>query len=125
MNKFIVFSISVILIFFLSFYIGMKIDTSEEEKMIEEIANTTTQNDTVEEVKPTISEDETNKEHYVLRSVDGYINVYSIDDDEKEEIYISTDIPIEYLPDTDKICLKEGIHVYSREELNEILQDFE
>ena len=38
---------------------------------------------------------------------------------------MTTNIATEYLPETDKLSLKEGIHVYSQNELYEILQDFE
>ena len=43
----------------------------------------------------------------------------------KEQIYLSTDIAVEYLPETDKENLNTGIYIYGSEKLTEILQDFE
>lgn len=127
MKKFIIYIISIILIFISSVYIGLKLNSwSEEEKVEEGIGSIREEQPSqINEIEPAISEDEINKEHYVLKEVGKYVKVYSIDDNEKEEIYLSTDISTEYLPETDKISLKNGIHVYSKKELNEILQDFE
>lgn len=127
MKKFIIYIVSITLIFILSVYIGLKLNSlSKEEKVEEGIGSIREEQPSqINEVEPAISEDEINKEHYVLKEVGKYVKVYSIDDNEKEEIYLSTDISTEYLPETDRISLKNGIHVYSKKELNEILQDFE
>lgn len=131
MKKYIIYAISLILIFFLSVYIGIKINRPNEianegqEKEQENVQGNVSKNIEINEIEQAVSESKGNKEHYVLREVSEYIKVYSIDDDEKEELYLSTNISTEYLPETDKLSLKEGIHVYSKEELNEILQDFE
>ena len=45
--------------------------------------------------------------------------------DGKEEIYQNTGISTEYLPETDKISLRDGIKVFGRENLNSIIEDFE
>ena len=132
MKKITIYIIILILIFLISVYIGLNIDTSNEEteqemdiELEENNVGAVIGRPHSEEIEQTASEDEINKEHYVLREVGQYVKVYSIDDDEKEELYLSTDIAIEYLPETDKASLKKGIHVYSKNELNEILQDFE
>ena len=65
------------------------------------------------------------EEHYVLRNKDGYINVYSIDENGNEKKYLSTEISTLYLPETDQINLEKGIYIYGKEKLIEILQDFE
>lgn len=135
MKKFIIFTIIIILIFALSIYIGTKLKLPKVDEIIQEeesISSTKTEENkeekeetVINEIEQTISEEETNNEHYVLREVDKLIKVYSIDNNEKEELYMNTNIATEYLPETDKASLEQGIHVYSKGELNEILQDFE
>ncbi len=131
MKKFIIFMISVISIFLISFYIGVVINSFRNKSYIDnkEIAETKnigtedfSENDGLEQ---TVSDEETAKEHYVLRDKNGYVEVYTVDNEGKEELYLTTEIATEYLPETDKIALKAGIHLYSKEGLNEILQDFE
>ncbi|MCI8832702.1 MAG: hypothetical protein HFJ19_00615 [Clostridia bacterium] len=137
MKKFIIYAIIIILIFGLSIYIGTKLKLPKVDEIIqqEESISSTKEDDKkeekiekedeIEEIEPAVSKDETNKEHYVLREVSKSVKVYSIGNDEKEELYMTTNIATEYLPETDKLSLKEGIHVYSQNELYEILQDFE
>lgn len=64
-------------------------------------------------------------EHYILRNNNGYVTVYMIDEEDREKIYLSTDIAVVYLPETDQINLKSGIYIYGKEKLIELLQDFE
>ncbi len=139
MKKFIIFAIIIILIFMLSIFIGTKLKLPKVDEIIqeEESIGSTEQEERreekqeekreteINEIEPAVSEEEPNKEHYVLREVEKQIKVYSIDDNEKEELYMNTNIATEYLPETDKASLEQGIHVYSKGELNEILQDFE
>lgn len=137
MKKFIIYAIIIILIFGLSIYIGTKLKLPKVDEIIqqEESISSTKEDDKkeekiekedeIEEIEPAVSKEETNKEHYVLREVSKSVKVYSIGNDEKEELYMTTNIATEYLPETDKLSLKEGIHVYSQNELYEILQDFE
>lgn len=55
-------------------------------------------------------------EHYVLRDVDGKIVIYVIKDG-KEEEYEKTEISTDYLTETDKITMKEGLKVNRKREL--------
>jgi len=64
-------------------------------------------------------------EHYELKEKDGYIIVYNLDEHGEESLYMATKIAVEYLPQTDKHALEKGIYLYGKEDLNEILQDFE
>lgn len=64
-------------------------------------------------------------EHYVLREKDGYINVYQIHDDNTETLKEETAIATEYLTQTDRIRLEEGIRIYGDEALNSALEDYE
>lgn len=71
------------------------------------------------------NEDKECGEHYILREENGYISVYSVNESQEENLYMTTNIPVEYLPQTDKHALSKGLYVYGEEELNQILQDFE
>ncbi len=55
-------------------------------------------------------------EHYILRDVDGKIVIYVIKDG-KEEEYEKTEISTDYLTETDKITMKEGLKVNRKREL--------
>ena len=62
---------------------------------------------------------------YILRDEENAINVYVIDENEKEVLYKVTDISSQYLAKEDIEKLKNGIEVKGIEELNKILEDFE
>ena len=64
-------------------------------------------------------------EHYIVRDENSNIMIYKILSDGKEEIYQNTGISTEYLPETDKISLRDGIKVFGRENLNSVIEDFE
>ena len=64
-------------------------------------------------------------EHYIVRDENSNIMIYKILSDGKEEIYQNTGISTEYLPETDKISLRDGIKVFGRENFNSIIEDFE
>ena len=64
-------------------------------------------------------------EHYIVRDENSNIMIYKILGDGTEEIYENTGISTEYLPETDKISLRDGIKVFGRENLNSIIEDFE
>ena len=63
-------------------------------------------------------------EHYVLRDNDGKVTVY-LKEGNSEEIVEETDIATEFLTETDKIELQNGIEVNGRVELNKVIEDFE
>ena len=64
-------------------------------------------------------------EHYMLRDVDGKINVYKLDETGNEALLNETEIATEYLTETDKINMENGLIVYGKESLNKLLEDFE
>lgn len=64
-------------------------------------------------------------EHYMLRDVDGKINIYKLDENGNEALINETDIATEYLTKTDKINMENGLIVYGKESLNKLLEDFE
>lgn len=65
-------------------------------------------------------------EHFLLKDVDGFVTIYNMDNEDriKERIEI-TDIETAYLPEVDQENLKEGIKVFSQQELNKVIEDFE
>lgn len=64
-------------------------------------------------------------QHFVLREDEGKITVYKINENNEEEIYERTEISVEYLSETDKGKISDGIKVNGIEELNQLLEDFE
>ena len=64
-------------------------------------------------------------EHYLILEEEGKVKVYNLDENGEKTVKEDTDIAFEYLPETDKIILSNGIYVYGTEELNKIREDFE
>ena len=61
----------------------------------------------------------------LLREKDGKIVIYKIDENGQEKLYETTEIAIDYLTDEDKENIKNGIKVNGKEELNQLIEDFE
>lgn len=71
-------------------------------------------------------ENDSCKEHYVLKDLNGYIYIYSLDESDKENALIEkTEIATKYLSEQDKKQLSEGIKIYSKTDLNKLIEDFE
>ena len=51
--------------------------------------------------------------------------IYSIDENNQQKIFQRTGIVVDYLPEIDKLNLKNGIRVNGKENLNKMLEDFE
>lgn len=64
-------------------------------------------------------------EHFVLRNKDGRIAIYKINENNEEELYKETEIAIDYLTETDKVNIQNGIRVNGNENLNQLIEDFE
>lgn len=64
-------------------------------------------------------------EHYIVRNLNGIVTVFHILDDGTEEKYMVTDIATEYLTDTDKVEMEKGIEVNGKQNLNQLIEDFE
>ena len=64
-------------------------------------------------------------EHFIVKDVDGVVTVFKIKEDGTEEEYEITDIATEYLTDTDKIEMKNGIRVNGKQNLNQLIEDYE
>lgn len=76
----------------------------------------------IEEVSSNISENDT---HYLIKNVNGFIEVYYLDDNNNEYLYKKTNISTDYLTEEDIQDLDVGIEVIGNEALNKMLEDFE
>ena len=65
------------------------------------------------------------KEHYILRDYNGYIAIYRLESDGKETLQEITGIVTSYLPEIDIERLNIGIRVNGKQELNQLIEDFE
>ena len=64
-------------------------------------------------------------EHYIVKDKEGKVVIYKLLEDGTEKEYEVTDISTEYITDTDKINMKNGIKVNGKQELNQLIEDFE
>lgn len=64
-------------------------------------------------------------EHYLLRELDGYIAIYTVDENNNEILKDKTSILVTYLEEDDIEKIKEGIRVNGKQELNRTIEDYE
>lgn len=64
-------------------------------------------------------------EHYLVKENEGKVVIYSIEDNGSEKEYEKTGISTEYLTSTDRENIKEGIKVYGKQNLNQLIENFE
>ena len=64
-------------------------------------------------------------EHFIVKDVNGVVIVFKIKEDGTEEESQITDIATEYLTDTDKIEMEQGISVNGKQNLNQLMEDYE
>ncbi len=64
-------------------------------------------------------------EHYLVKSENGIVSIYKVLEDGNLEKIEDTKISIEYLPETDKTNMEKGIEVNGKQNLNQLLEDFE
>ena len=69
--------------------------------------------------------DDTCGEHFKLKIEEGKVVIYLVNNDGTESIYEKTNISSEYLTETDLINMQDGLEIYGKEELNQIIEDFE
>ncbi len=70
-------------------------------------------------------ENESCGEHYIVRDKEGKVAIYEIDDNQIEKEYEVTDISTDYLTETDKNNIQKGIYVNGKQNLNQLIEDFE
>ena len=64
-------------------------------------------------------------EHFKLKVEDGKIVVYKENNDGSETLYEKTNISSEYLTKADLLNMQDGLEIYGKEELNQVIEDFE
>lgn len=64
-------------------------------------------------------------EHYILKDIGGYVNVFVLGKSGDEVLFRATDILTRYLSDADRESLKNGIKVVGKDDLEAMLEDFE
>lgn len=64
-------------------------------------------------------------EHYIVKDENGKLSVYKRLENGEEQLIEETNISTDYLPETDKINMKNGIEANGKEKLNQLLEDFE
>lgn len=64
-------------------------------------------------------------EHFKLKVEEGNIVIYVVNKDGTESVYERTNISSEYLTETDLINMQDGLEIYGKEELNQLIEDFE
>ena len=64
-------------------------------------------------------------EHYLVKHLNGIVVIYERLDDGTEKLLEETSISTDYLPETDKMQMQEGIEVNGRQELNQLIEDYE
>ena len=64
-------------------------------------------------------------EHYLVKDLNGIVVIYERLDDGTEKLLEETSISTDYLPETDKMQMQEGIEVNGRQELNQLIEDYE
>ncbi len=65
------------------------------------------------------------EDHYVLKDINGKIIIFKINEKGEETEYQKTDISTEYITETDKVTMKNGLKVYGKENLSQLIEDFE
>lgn len=79
----------------------------------------------VEEIEMSREEEGFCGEHYKIKLKDNIIVIYNIDENGVETEYEHTGITNEYLTQEDILKLTSGIYIYGRENLTNILEDYE
>ena len=64
-------------------------------------------------------------EHYIVRDKDGKVVVYLLSGDGTETELQETEISTEFLTEADKLELQNGISANGRQELNQVIENFE
>ena len=61
----------------------------------------------------------------MVREKNGKLVVFRIQENGVETEYETTEISLEYIPQTDSISIKNGVRINGNEELNQYLENFE
>ena len=64
-------------------------------------------------------------EHYLVKSDEGTVSIYKVLENGNLEKIEETGISTEYLPETDRINMENGIEINGNQNLTQLLEDFE
>ena len=78
-----------------------------------------------EETKVVSNQNIDENTHYLVKNINGYINIFYLDDLKNETLYKKTDISTEYLSKKDLDDLNKGIEVIGSISLNQLLENYE
>lgn len=62
---------------------------------------------------------------YLIKEVDGIVNVYICDEKNNKELYLITSIPFDLLSENDQRMFKEGVTLDSDDDLGSFLENFD
>ncbi len=64
-------------------------------------------------------------EHYIVKDKEGMLTIYQLLEDGNQKEIETTGVSIEFLPEADKANVKDGIRVNGKQNLNQLIEDFE
>lgn len=64
-------------------------------------------------------------EHYLVKDLNGTVVIYERLSDGTKKLLEETGISTDYLPETDKVQMQNGIEVNGKQELNQLIEDYE
>ncbi len=69
--------------------------------------------------------DEYCPEHYIIGESEGLVNIYKLDKNGEDELYETTNIFLDYLPEADQEKIRDGIEVIGTKNLNSVLENYD
>lgn len=64
-------------------------------------------------------------EHYLVKDLNGTVVIYERLSDGTKKLLEETGISTDYLPETDKVQMQNGIEVNGKQELNQLIEDYQ
>lgn len=64
-------------------------------------------------------------EHYLVKDLNGTVVIYERLSDGTKKLLEETGISTDYLPETDKVQMQNGIEVNGKQELNQLIEDYD
>ena len=77
-----------------------------------------------EESVSVVDDPQTQLKYYLIKEVNGVIQVYCVNRDGAETLFWNTEIPFSLLSETDQKLFSQGLEISSQADLEELLQDF-
>ena len=96
-----------------------------EEEIIEKYPDCTLESFTNNQIIVSQEKEGYCGEHYVIRTHNDVIGIYTLDENGKETLKEDTDIPTMYLTEEDLEILNKGIQAIGENQLHQVLEDYE